>query len=526
MKKAPSNVEDGKYKSRINNSIRNFAFALLCQAISLIMNFIVRTVFVRMLGSEYLGVNGLYANVLAVLSLAEMGFGSAMVYSMYKPLAERDEQKLRMLMNLYAKVYRYIGCIVALLGLALVPFLDYIIKDKPNIPYLTGIYLLFLMDSVFSYFFAYKRSVLNADQKAYICSQYHYIFVVICSVIQISVLLLIRSYIVYLIAKIISTVLENIFIARKVDRMYPYLQRRTNEKLPQEDLARIKKDVSALVLSRVSHVSLNGTDNIIISTIVGVKWVGFLSNYTLISGSVTMIISQIGSALTGSLGNYIAKEKQSDYYGMFRNLDFMNFWIYGFCTICLAALLNPFIELWLGKEYLLSTAVVVVFCINFLIEGLLQTLWTFRTTMGLFTQGKFRPLFAAVINIIVSVLLARYLGVLGVLLGTTVSRLFVNAWYDPYIIFKCGLHHSVRSYYFTYMKRILMLAAIYIMIRLFFHIVLKGVITPLSFILLMIATIITPNLVFLLCYYKTSEFQYFWTLLKERIGNLRVLLER
>lgn len=508
--------------NRLKNSMNNMVNGLLSQFISLILSFVVRTFFVIYLSKEYLGVNGLFANILTVLSLAELGFGTAMIYSMYNPLANDDKNKLQILMRLYSKVYTLLGIVVALLGISFIPFMDYIVKDRPNVDNLTLIYIMFLADSVLSYFFSYKRSILSADQKEYILSKYRYIFTIIKSVLQISILILFRSFILYLLVQIIATIMENIYISYKVDKLYPFLKYENKDKLPVMELKRITNDVKALVLTKFGHVMLNGTDNIIISTFVGITWVGTLSNYTLIINSVVMVLSQISASVTGSIGNYIAKESKENQYNLFKKVDFINYWLYGFSTIALIILINPFIELWIGQEYVLNQITVVVLAINFAISGIMSTLWTFRFTMGLFTQGKYRPIIAAFFNIILSVILGKSIGLVGVLLGTTISRLLVNLWFDPYIIYKYGFEKNVVKYYISYILRIALISVIAIAIYFIKIIVLKNGINLINFIILFTICIFLPNIILIVIYNKKTEFIYVKKILKSILVKINL----
>lgn len=506
--------------SRIQNSTRNMIYGFLSQFLVLLLNFIVRIFFIKILGETFLGVNGLFTNILSVLSLAEMGFGTAITYNLYKPLAEKDEDKLLSLMNFYKKIYQYIGIFVLCIGLCILPFLDSIIKGGGEIQNVSLIYVLFLLDSVSSYFFAHRRSILNADQKAYILSKYRYIFAFIKSVLQIFSIIVFKQFLLYLIIQIVCTFSENAFISYKVNQMYPFLQRKDGQPLNKDNVRSIQKDVYALVLSKISHVALNGTDNIIISAYTHINNVGILSNYTLISGSLTMIVSQVTSAITGSVGNFIASESNERHYELFKKLDFLYFMVYAFCFICMFTLYNPFISLFFGEKYTFATSIVLVFCLNYLIEGLLQSFWTFRTTMGLFVQGRYRPLFAATINIVVSIILAKQIGVLGVLLGTTFSRVLVNAWYDPYIIFKHGLKRSPRNYYFSYLLRISVVTIITLIINLIKSILFVNSYTIYSFVALMFITIILASLMLVISYANTEEFKYYFDLLKSAIGKV------
>lgn len=444
-------------EGRIGNSMRNFVYGSFSQISALLLGFAVRSIFVIYLNIDYLGVNGLFTSILTALSLAEMGFGTVMNYSLYKPIAHNNKEKIAAYMQLYAKVYRSIGIIVAIIGVSIMPFLSYLIKDGGEcIDNLKLLYVLFLSESVFSYFLAYKRSILNADQKAYICSWWHFIALILKSILQIISLIIFSNFIIYILIQIALTVFENIMISNKVNEMYPYLKEEKRS-VSKFAIIKIKKNVGALIISNFSRVALRSSSGIIISAFVGLSVVGIYSNYLLIISGITMLTSQIFAAITGSLGNFFAKEDKSLHVIMFQRLDFFNFLLYGMASVFFLIYANPFISLWLGNEYILPFNIVFVISLNFLIEGFLYTFWLFRSTMGLFIQGKYRPLYAAILNIGFSFLLGKQFGLIGVLLGTTISRLCVNAWYDPYIIYKYGLQSSVLNYYLLYILRVLLL---------------------------------------------------------------------
>lgn len=416
------------------------------------MGLVVRTFFIRCLSAEYLGVNGLFSNILTVLSLAEMGVGSAITYSMYKPIATGDEQKIAQLLNLYRTAYRVIGSVIAVLGICIIPFLGSIIKDAPEIENLTLIYLLFLGNTVASYFFAYKRSVLNADQMARIINYFTLFFQTIRNVLQIVVLILFKNFILYLLVQIICTILENIAISIYVDKRYPFLKQYKEQHVDESEKKTIFNNIKALFIYKIGGVALDGTDNIIISAFDGVIKVGLLSNYGLITGSLQAFLDRIASGLTGSVGNYIAKENEDNHERLLENITFVYFILYGAVFVGCMGVLQPFIALWAGESYLLSYIIVFVHCINIYIYGMMNSVWTFRSTMGLFTHGKWRPLASAVINIIVSIFLANRIGLLGVLLGTTITRVLTNVWFDPYIVYKYGLKKNPLLFYIKWME--------------------------------------------------------------------------
>lgn len=504
--------------SRLKNSALNFASGFLGRVLTILLNFVVRTIFIYCLNEAYLSVNGLYSNILTVLSLAELGFGSAMVYRMYAPVAVKDYQKTAALLQFYKKIYIIIGVVIFLLGLCVIPFMDYIIKDKPDISGLTLYYILFLVNTSISYWFSsYKASVLYADQKEYIKTNVQNTMAILQSGLQIVLLLLFRKYLLYLLVQLVGNIFLNLYVAHLADKRYPEIQTYQGASLSAEERVQIRKDTEALVLSRFGHVALNGTDNIIISAVVGVLWVGRLSNYTLICDSVTSVLCQITAAITGSLGNFFATEDKHAGYALFKKVEFLNFWLYGFSFIALVTLLDPFVQIWAGGRFVLGLPVSIAIAINFFVAGYMNTLWVFRSTLGLFKQGKFRPILVAILNIVLSIVLGRLWGVFGVLFATFLSRAAISLWYDPLILHRYGFEVSCKPFFARYFRRVLLLTAVLIAMLTIRHVVLSSATTVLRFAVMTMVTAIVPNAIFWLAYRRCEEYAYFRSIVKDRV---------
>lgn len=504
--------------SRLKNSALNFASGFLGRVLTILLNFVVRTIFIYCLNEAYLSVNGLYSNILTVLSLAELGFGSAMVYRMYAPVAVKDYQKTAALLQFYKKIYIIIGVVIFLLGLCVIPFMDYIIKDKPDISGLTLYYILFLVNTTISYWFAsYKASVLYADQKEYIKTNVQNAMSILQSALQIVLLLIFRKYLLYLLVQLGCNIILNLYVAHLVDKRYPQIREYRDARLTSDERGQIKKDAEALVLSRFGHVVLNGTDNIIISAVVGVLWVGRLSNYTLICDSVTSVLCQITAAITGSLGNFFATEDKHAGYALFKKVEFLNFWMYGFSFIALVTLLDPFVQIWAGGRFVLGLPISIAIAINFFVAGYMNTLWVFRSTLGLFKQGKFRPILVAILNIVLSIVLGRLWGVFGVLFATFLSRAAISLWYDPLILHRYGFEVSCKPFFARYFRRVLLLTAVLIAMLTIRHVVLSSATTVLRFAVMTMVTAIVPNAIFWLAYRRCEEYAYFRSIVKDRV---------
>lgn len=500
-------------RMRTSNSIKNTTYAACGQLFVTIFSFVNRTIFIKILGVNYLGINGLFSNVLRMLSLAELGVGSAIIYSMYKPLAEKDENKIKALMNFYASAYHFIGCIVAILGIMLVPFLNYLIKDKPNIPNLTIIYLMFLANSVTTYFFAYKASIIMADQKSYINTINQMKFTFIQNIVQVILLITTKNYFLYLSIQVICSFMTNISISTKCNKIYPFLKNGKKEYLSKQDKRGLFKNIKAMMAHKIGEVIVNGTDNFLISTFVGVYFVGLYSNYTMIINIINSFIVQVFSAVTASVGNLNAEESFQKSYSIYKKIFFINFWMYGFCSISLWILINPFIAMWIGSKFDMSKNVVLMIVINFFIGGMRQTTLIFRDTLGLFWNDRFKPLFEATINLVASIILVKKFGIMGVIIGTFISTMTTCFWVEPYILYKHGFKKSLKGYFFKYI-----IYAIVTIIAAFITQLACSIFNTYTFMSIIergVFCLIIPNVVFTALFFKTEEFKYLFSILNK-----------
>lgn len=434
--------------SRLKNSVRNGFWGAFSNIAITIINFIVRTIFIKVLGNEYLGINGLFTNILYVLNFAELGFGSAIVYNLYKPVADNDKERIKTLIDLYKKIYRIIGYIVLILGLMVIPFMGYIINERPNIKEsLTFIYILYLLETCGTYFLGYKRSILLVNQENYVSSIITLISSIVKSLVQIVVLLLTHNYIIYLTVYILSTLFTELFIIIYVNKTYPFLRERNVIKATNEEIKKIFSNVKSLFLYKLGNTVLSGTDNIILSMIVGINAVGLYSNYSLIITAVSGVLWNLLSGLTGSIGNlnvYKEKDKQKN---IFEEVLFVSCLLYGFGMICVCLLINPFIVIWIGNEYLIPQVTVIYLVIVCYLRGIVYPTNAYRDTLGLFKEGKLIPLISAIINIILSFGLGYKMGMDGIFLATLISILTTTFWYMPKVIYNQIFKISCREYF-------------------------------------------------------------------------------
>ncbi len=420
----------------------------------LLSNFIIRRVFVDTLSVEYLGLNGLFANIVSLLSLAELGVGGAIIFSLYLPLAENNWGKVQAIMHLFKKVYIFVGLTIFLLGAAVVPLLPHLIKNNPVARTdLFLFYLLFLANTASSYFFSYKRGLIIADQKKYIDVINTLVFKVLLSIMQIVFLLISRSFYFFLIIQLVFTILENISISFVVNRKYPQVYKTAYDtSLEKEQLETIKKNTFGLFLHRVGGAIVDGTDNLLMSKLVGIAQVGLYSNYYMVRRAIQVLLDFIYQAIIPTLGNYNVTATLQQKRSTFNNFNYLVAMISSICSITLFNAYNTFINLWLGSEYLLSPTIVMVIVINFYLFGMRQSVSMFRASMGIYWADRYKPLVESFVNLVASIILGKQYGILGILLGTTISTVFVCIWVEPYYLYKIAYEGKVREYFISFFK--------------------------------------------------------------------------
>jgi O-antigen/teichoic acid export membrane protein len=444
--------------SRVNNSMKNLVASTGGEVLTILLKFITRSVFIKTLGTQYLGINGLFTNILSMLALAELGVGSAIIFDLYKPIAQNNKKKINQLMNLYRKTYRIIGLVVAALGVCLIPFLPYIIKDDVSFINVNAIFLLFLMQNVSTYlFFAYKSAIIKAHQKEYISTIIGYYFSIVTNIMQIIILVVFNNFTLYILTVVVFNILKNLFIALKSDKMFPYIKEKSDDILPKEERKHIFKNTFAIFIYKVNGVVVNATDNIILSIFIGLRIIGIYSNYLLIISVIKTMLNKFYNAIAASLGDLHASDDVENEHKIFKVVNFFTMCSYGLASIGTFVVANNFITLWIGEEFVLSQAFAFLVATEIYIFGLQKTLATFRTAMGLFQQAKYRPVFGIIINLGISILLVQYIGIYGVLIGTISSSLLTYMWFDPYIIYKHVFKRSVKEYYLTNIKYVLVI---------------------------------------------------------------------
>lgn len=495
--------------SRTSKSVRNVIFAILGQLAMAAIGFIGRKIFVVFLNAEYLGLNGLFSSILTVLSLAELGIGPAMIFSLYKPIAEKNIAVCQALMKVYQKAYRIIGFTVLIIGCCITPFITFFINEIPEaISGLHIIYIMFVINAAISYFFSYKRSLLIANQDQYQINCIHTLSNLVMNVMQIMILALTKNYFLFLLIQISFTLIENLILSMQVDKIYPWLKEKSSLKeMPPEIRMEVERNVKAMIFHRIGGIAVDSSDRLLISKFFGLLFLGIYSNYLLIIDQLLAVIQLFFTSITASIGNFGVEKSPEDAFDLFNKIYFINFWLAFFCTISFYTLATPFISsIWLGEQYLMSKKILVVISINFYIKSMRKTVLTFKEAFGLPWYDRYKPLISAVVNLVLSLFLAKRYGVIGIFLGTTITDLCVNVWFETYVVFKYCFRKSIYIYLKKYIKQLVFLIVCAAAIDSLSY--LLPLSSDLGFWISAIICFFIPNIVIIIIYRKTAEFAY------------------
>ncbi len=439
------------FMDRSKKAFRNVATGLLDKFVLLLLAFATRTIFIRLLGAEYTGVSSLYTNILSVLSLAELGLGNVLMFYLYSSLKKGNEVEISQLVQEFKKIYNIIIVAILFVGLLLIPFLHYIVNSSLDSDELIVYYVLYLINSVASYFVVYRTTVLSADQNSYITNICSTVSTIVMYILQLAYLFVCRDFFGYLVIQVLCTIAKNLVLNHIACKKYPYLRKKPKNKTEVIDKHELFGNIKATFLFKVSDTILDQTDNIIISIIFGTLFVGYYSNYYLIISYLVNIAGIIVNGLLASYGNLNTEQDEGKSYKML-NVSMLVFSLFGtFCSTCYLCLIQDFVPIWIGEEYVMNYDLVFAVVIVFYLRMVTNTVWIYRSTMGLFREVQYVNVIAAVLNVVLSVLLGMWLGVAGVIVATAVSRLVTSFWYEGKVVFK-KLGVPVSKYYLRQLR--------------------------------------------------------------------------
>lgn len=505
--------------TRTAKAFKNIYYGIVTQILTISLNFILRTIFIKFLSIEYLGINGLFTNIITILSLSELGIGISMTYSLYKPLAKKNYSRVNAIINLMRKIYTTIGLLILILGLGLIPFLKFFIADYSKFNNLNLLYFLFLLNTVCSYICAHYRNLLTADQQEFVNQKNRSFFKLLLCILQIVILYKTKNFFLYLGAQIIITIIENFWLSTKVKKKYPFLKSNHYEKLEFSEIREMFKFTLGAFSQKIGYTILSSTDNIVISRFMGSYMVGVLSNYLMIITTIKGLIYIIVNSVQASIGNLVAESTVEKEEEVFYRINFIYSWIYGVSSILLVILLPDFISIWVGDKFILDRSIINIIILNFYLVGMRQAVATFITAKGLLWYLKFKPIFEVIINLLFSVILIKKIGIKGVFLGTMISTLLTSFWYEPFVLFRKGFNVNTNKYFNKYAQYILILFFSWILAYKVSGILVFGGISAL--IIKGIIAFLSYNFIYFIFLKRSDEYKYCYKKILNKYKKLR-----
>ena len=455
-----------KTNSRTKYSFFNLATGMGGELLTTLLKFVVRTVFIHALGKSYLGINGLFSDILTMLSLTELGFDTAISFKLYKPLAEGDDKRVRVLLKFYKQAYRVIGTVILIIGICLIPALPLLIRDYDSLEVMginaTLVFMLYILRTISSYwFFAYRSAVMKAAQKKYVLDLAGYIVTIVTNIAKILVLVLLKDFVAYTAILVLFNIIQSFVNAAISKRYLPQFFVKEEGKLSRQEIVDMIKDCMALFTYKANVVVLKATDNVVISSFIGLAAVGMYSNYFLLYATANGLLDKIDAAVRASMGNLFATETVEKKYSLFQVMNFLTVLTYGTACVGIAVCGDELIHAWVGADYVIAQPFSILIGVEVLFHGLRFHLDQIRNVSGIFRPMWYRPVIGVVINIGVSIWLVNVCGVYGVIIGTLVSELFSNFLVDPKVIYKYSFdyYRPVSEYYIKNLCYLVVLTA-------------------------------------------------------------------
>ena len=438
--------------SRSQNTKRNIASGLVYSGVSILFPFLIRTVTIYALGMEYVGLQSLFASILQVLNLAELGFSSAVVYHMYRPIAEGDTDTVCALLAYYKKIYRNIGIIIITAGVLIMPWLPMLIEGSwPADVNIYVLYLLYLFNTGVSYIlFAYKSSLLSAVQREDLVDKVYTLVSIVKYTVQVLVLVLTKNYYLFVVVSVIATVAINITTAYVANKRYPQYQCRGQ--ITQAQRQGIRKQVNGLMIGKISDVSRNAFDSIVLSALFGLTTVAIYGNYYYIYSALYGIMTVISAAMQASIGNSMVLESREKNYRDIQKFQFIFSWVAAWCTVCLCCLYQPFMALWAGKDRLLPWGQMALFCVYFYAINMNNIRNQYFSASGIWWEARVTFVLEAVGNLVLNIVLGATLGITGILLATIITIFVFNFVSRTNLLFKLYFARSPRGFYLRHMQ--------------------------------------------------------------------------
>lgn len=490
--------------SRTKNVSRNIVFGFVDKISVLLLPFITRTLLLYLMGTGSVGISSLFTSILSFLSLAELGFGQAVVYSMYKPVAENDTDTICALLKYYRGLYRIIGFTISIIGVLLLPALPYLIHgNAPENVNIYILYLIYLLNTVISYFFAgYKQSLLTAYQRTDIRHKIALLITIIVRVLEIIVIVLSKNLYLYASVSIFGTIITNIIVAHVTTKMYPNVI--CKGEVNNEQRTEIKKKLAGLFGNKLNSIVIHQADTLVISSFLGLTMLTQYGNYYFILNAVSGFIMIIFNSMTSSVGNKIALDSNEEVFKLYERLNFINNWLVGWCSICMLCLFQPFMIIWVKESLVLPPLMSILMALYFYVYQIQRTTFVFKDASGMWYEDRYRPYISMVINLVSNIVLVNIIGVYGVIISTIIAFLISLPW-GNYLIFKLlfkraslkNLFKMILDFIITFI-----IGAITYLICTIFSASIIGLVIRL------IVCMIFPNVIYIIIYHKSEQFIY------------------
>lgn len=491
--------------NRTQKVSKNVIWGIMSKVIGLGLPFVTRTVMIYTLGMMYVGLGSLFTSILQVLSFAELGIGSALVFGMYKPMADNDDEKICALLNLYRSTYRVIGTIILVVGIAMMPFLKYLVAGElPKDINLQILFLIYLVNNLVGYFlYAYKQSLFTASQRVDVISKISMAIQLLLNIIQIFILVTVKNYYAYIIVLPISTVINNILVGYFTDKAFP--RYKCSGSISESEKKEITKNVKGLIFQKIGNIILTSADSIVISSFLGLKILGIYNGYFCIISAFFGFLTVIHQAIIPSVGNCVVTDTKEKNLKNFYEIQFLYLWIVIWVCACLLVLLQPFIKIWQGQSNILPNTTVVLLAIYFFTYKMGDICWMYREALGLWWEARYIPFISSVCNLVMNIVLVRIIGLNGVIISTILSLFTINFPWSSKVIF--SNYFKSKNEWFKYILKTLLYFLMMVLVsstNLMICALVKGENFS-QFIIKLIICIFAPNIILLLLNIKNKN---------------------
>jgi O-antigen/teichoic acid export membrane protein len=503
--------------TRKTRSVKNVSYNLISFCILAVMTFISRKFFIKYLTLDIAGLQSIFSNVLSFLNLAELGIGSAVIFSLYKPIADNNMVEIKGILDLFKKFYRNSGLVILTCGIIVSFFLEHLVKNQIDINKVRLYFIIYLLNTVFTYFFTHKYCLLIVNEENHVISKVDIIVKLVKNILQIIILILLKSYMSYLLLEISFNLMGYAIINLIIRKKYGWLNN-TKGVISNSIKFNIVKNIKALFYHQLGGFVVFGTDNLVIAYFMDLKTVGLYGNYYLLINFFIVITGTVFTSIIASIGNLLIEKDVDSSYEVFKKIFFVNFLLSSFLTIALYNNIDKFIYLWLGKDFLINKLTIIVLLINFYLTTMKNCVDAFKRAAGIYHNDRLAPLAEAIINLVCSIILVQLIGLPGVFIGTLISNLTIGFWIKPYMVYKYIFKRTSSNYYKEYVKYALSGVLILFITNFIINLIVYKI-NIFSFLISCSLCITISIVMYFILFRKAEEYKYFKRILLDYRKN-------